>query len=260
MGEVKPPKPVILVGSGTSGYEVGEIWHLLDERYGIELSMVEIDDFGRMDLGRYSHLILASGTYDAISSGGRGKLRDWIRGGGILVSTRGSVRWVERNVLEREARGGDAPSGSGGAAASKEQEKPKRVAYADYEKHRAEELIRGTILEADLDVTHPLAFGYQDGKLPVFRNSNTVMELEKDPIATMAWYTDAPLLSGFISEKNLERVRGTAVVNATRMGAGAVIRIIDNLNFRGVWYGTNKLFVNTLFFGGLIKSTRALDN
>ena len=73
-------------------------------------------------------------------------------------------------------------------------------------------------------------------------------------------YTDAPLLSGFISEKNLERIRGTAVVNATRMGAGAVIRIIDNLNFRGVWYGTNKLFVNTLFFGGLIKSTRALDN
>ena len=49
-----------------------------------------------------------------------------------------------------------------------------------------------------------------------------------------------------------------AVVCATRMGRGSVIRIVDNLNFRGVWYGTNKLFANTLFFGGLIKRTRAL--
>jgi len=27
---------------------------------------------------------------------------------------------------------------------------------------------------------------------------------------------------------------------------------VDNPNFRGAWYGTNKLFFNALFFGSVI--------
>ena len=34
--------------------------------------------------------------------------------------------------------------------------------------------------------------------------------------------------------------------------------MVDNPNFRGVWYGTNKLFANALFFGPALKSTGPL--
>jgi hypothetical protein len=33
-------------------------------------------------------------------------------------------------------------------------------------------------------------------------------------------------------------------------GSGRVIMFSDNPNFRGTWYGTNKVFLNALFFGG----------
>ena len=35
--------------------------------------------------------------------------------------------------------------------------------------------------------------------------------------------------------------------------------MVDNPNFRGVWYGTNKLFANALFFGSAIKSTSSIS-
>jgi hypothetical protein len=34
-----------------------------------------------------------------------------------------------------------------------------------------------------------------------------------------------------------------------------VVIFADNPNFRGVWYGTNKLFLNAVFFGDVVKRT-----
>ena len=35
---------------------------------------------------------------------------------------------------------------------------------------------------------------------------------------------------------------------AERKGRGSVILYADDPNFRAIWYGTNKLFLNSLFF------------
>ncbi len=34
-----------------------------------------------------------------------------------------------------------------------------------------------------------------------------------------------------------------------RVGKGRVLIFTDNTNFRGFWYGTNKLLMNAIFFG-----------
>jgi hypothetical protein len=46
---------------------------------------------------------------------------------------------------------------------------------------------------------------------------------------------------------------------AGRFGRGAVVRLADDPNFRGFWYGTNKLYLNAIFFGPLIKETSPPD-
>ena len=85
------------------------------------------------------------------------------------------------------------------------------------------------------------------------------MQPERDPFVNVVQYLERPLLSGYISKKNLEILQNSAVVCANRLGEGVVIRMVDNPNFRGVWYGTNKLFANALFFGGAIKQTSAVE-
>ena len=72
-------------------------------------------------------------------------------------------------------------------------------------------------------------------------------------------YASEPLISGYVSPENLAALAGSAVVTAVRRGEGVVIRIVDDPAFRGIWYGTEKLLANALFFGPAIKSTAALS-
>nr|MDJ0906823.1 hypothetical protein [Woeseiaceae bacterium] len=51
-----------------------------------------------------------------------------------------------------------------------------------------------------------------------------------------------------VSAENRDELAGTPALIAERSGDGAVILFADNPNFRGYWYGTNKLFMNALFF------------
>jgi hypothetical protein len=37
-----------------------------------------------------------------------------------------------------------------------------------------------------------------------------------------------------------------------RLGSGRVIAFTDNTNFRAFWYGTNKLFMNAIYFSKLM--------
>ena len=41
----------------------------------------------------------------------------------------------------------------------------------------------------------------------------------------------------------------SASVLVSRLGSGRVVLFADNPNFRGSWYGTNRLFLNALFLG-----------
>jgi hypothetical protein len=69
----------------------------------------------------------------------------------------------------------------------------------------------------------------------------------------VAQYTKDPHIDGFISEENMnDYMKKSASLVVSRVGGGRVILFADNPNFRGSWYGTNKLFLNALFFGSLI--------
>ncbi|MEJ2257256.1 MAG: hypothetical protein P8X98_09650 [Woeseiaceae bacterium] len=51
----------------------------------------------------------------------------------------------------------------------------------------------------------------------------------------------------------LSALAGTPSLIAERSGEGSIILFADNPNFRGYWYGTNKLFLNALFFSKLFE-------
>ena len=106
----------------------------------------------------------------------------------------------------------------------------------------------GAIFTGDLDTTHPLGFGYDKRSVTLFRNHTRVMEVSKDPYATVIQYHDEPLLSGYASEKSQKAIAGTASIISRGVGRGSVTCMMDTPNFRGFWYGSNKLLLNGLFF------------
>ena len=47
---IKPQKIGLLVGEGINSYDAGEIWHLLDTRYNIRITKLDVANLGKTDL------------------------------------------------------------------------------------------------------------------------------------------------------------------------------------------------------------------
>ena len=81
------------------------------------------------------------------------------------------------------------------------------------------------------------------------------LEQVRNKISCPFVYNDQPLLSGYSSDENIDRIKNSPASVVSSFGVGKVICLVDNPNFRAFWYGTNRLFINAVFFGDKI-STR----
>ena len=88
--------------------------------------------------------------------------------------------------------------------------------YADLSAERGAQVTGGSIFQARVDLTHPLAYGMESELIPLFRNHNLVMEKSKNPYGNPMVYTSTPLLSGYVSEENLGRFKNSAAVTISK--------------------------------------------
>ncbi len=278
---LEPVKPLLVVGSGVSGYEAGEVWHLLDTRVGLPLSMTDIRRLEGIDLRDYTDLILVHGKYDDISAKSTERIRTWVQDGGHLLALKNGAKWVTEKELHVKQKDKDKDQDQEeqektpeertdpdeedeeDAAEGEDQATEKDAGlyrpYGEFRDDRSRLLISGAIFEIILDNTHPVGYGYNDTRLAVFRNGTYFMQPGTNPYETVGRYTDQPLLSGYVGEKRMQEIRGSAAIVASRVDQGAVIRLADNPNFRGIWYGTNRLFLNALYFAQIIDPTKLPD-
>ena len=201
------PKVAVIGGEGTNSYEIGEMWHLLDRRYEMPLTILDKANLGRVDLDRYNVLIMTGYSYGDISSGTVEALKAWVREGGTLIAMKQAVSWVNQQGLTsvefvRPDRG----------------ESPETRPYVKQGADYGAQVIGGTIFNAQLDLTHPLAYGYNDPLIRVFRNSTMFLKKGQNPYSTPLYYTKDPLASGYVSKMNEETIKGTAAIIVSRTG------------------------------------------
>jgi hypothetical protein len=125
----------------------------------------------------------------------------------------------------------------------------KGVSFEERSLQSGAQVIGGAIFEANIDRSHPVNFGYKNDKLALFRNSTMFLKADKNSYNNPIQYTSKPLLSGYISKENAKVIPNTVPFKVQRFGRGRVAVFTDNTNFRAFWYGTNKLLMNTIFFG-----------
>jgi hypothetical protein len=247
---VRPIRPLIVGGKGTSPYDVGEQWFLLDKRLKMATPIVEGHNLGTVDLQEYTHLLLADGDYGVLRNGVTSNIIRWIRDGGILITTGRAAAWAESLCFETE-RTDCAPAESDEKTADPVASK----AYSDFSNDKAQQVIGGAITSTMLDLSHPLTFGYQRPELPFFRRGTTELTPSGNPYSTPVRYTNNPLMAGFIGEDRLEAIKGQPALIAEKKGKGMVVRFANNPLFRGFWRGTEKLFINALYFAQVVEQT-----
>jgi hypothetical protein len=231
---IKKPKVAMLVGSGIVSYDSGEIWHLFDQRFDMHLTRLDMSYFARVDLSAYTHIIIPSSNIDKAAIE---KLRTWVKNGGVLVGYKNTAKWLASNTmisLEFDTAKIDTIQ---------------NVSFESKSLNTGAQYIGGAIFEADLDRSHPINFGYKNDKIALFRNSTLFIKADKKSYNNPIQYTSNPLLSGYISKENAKVIKNTVPFKVQKSGSGKVIVFTDNTNFRAFWFGTNKLLMNTIFFG-----------
>nr|WP_298993671.1 M14 family zinc carboxypeptidase [uncultured Polaribacter sp.] len=231
---ITTPKVAMLVGDGVAGNDSGEIWHLFDQRFDMHLTRLDTRYFNRVDIAKYTHIIIPS---SGLEKAAVEKLKTWVRNGGVLVGYKNTARWLSSNNMislnfERAKR-----------------DSIKDVSFEERSLQSGAQVIGGAIFEANLDRSHPVNFGYKNDKLALFRNSTMFLKADKNSYNNPIQYTSKPLLSGYISKENAKVIPNTVPFKVQRFGRGRVAVFTDNTNFRAFWYGTNKLLMNTIFFG-----------
>ncbi len=240
--QVEKPEIALIVEAGSS-YDIGEVWHLLDTRMNIPATKLPVSRIGSPNIDRYNTIVISGGLN--LDENTMNNLKRWVRNGGTLVGTGSAVSWMARNKL------------SNLNMVSAERPTAEEVPYDLLSDYSRAQNIPGGVYMSKLELSHPMTFGYYRENLPTFRRGNTMIEASEQLFSNPGRYTDAPLMSGWISDANLEALKGTSTIRVSGFGGGRVVSLVDNPNFRAFWFGTNKLMMNAIFFGRIVSSRAA---
>ena len=240
---VKEPKIGLIVGEGIRSYDAGEIWHLLDTRFNIPITKLDVSDLGYIDLSRYTHIILPdySEGYQYQSTGGninKNQINDYIEDGGNLIAYRNSVKWVSSNLSEIDFHTNEITADD--------------VTFSERQSFFGAQQTGGAIFNSIIDKSHPVNYGIESNSLPLFRNSNVYMTKSEQSFNNPIVYSPNPLMSGYISEENLSLLKKAVPFKVIRSGKGKILLMTDNTNFRAFWFGTNRILLNMLFHSNIM--------
>lgn len=237
--DISLPKVAMIIGEGINAYEAGDNWYQFDFRLDMPITMLDKRQMNSVDLNRYNVLIIPDGSYnkdDRMSS----KIINWVDKGGTIIALRRGINYTKSLGLTSKLVNKEIKV---------EASKP---SYNGYSNSRGAQVIGGSIFETNIDLSHPLFFGYKNSTLPVFKKGTQFYEVS-NTLATPMVYSSDPILSGYSSKENLEKAKNSAGIMCFAYGNGRIIAMVDNPNFRGYWLGGSKLFANAIFFSKLIK-------
>ena len=232
---VKQPKIGLIVGDGVRSYDAGEIWHLLDLRFDIPITKLDIGNLKYIDLSKYSHIILPDYNGSRINVD---QIKDYVDDGGNFIAYRNSIKWVSNNINEIELLSNDLVA--------------KDIAFDEREAFYGAQQTGGAIFESKIDKSHPINYGIESSNLPLFRNSNVYMKKDEQSFNNPILYSGDPLISGYVSEENLSLVKKSSPFKLIRRGMGKILLMTDNTNFRAFWFGTNRILLNMLFHSNIM--------
>lgn len=237
---ISKPKIMAVTGQSTSSQSFGEIWHFFEQQIKYPLSIVRVEDLGRISLNEFDVIIFPDGTYSDASNE---RMLEWVRGGGKLIAMEGAVAQLAGK------KGFDLKNKEEAKKNEKDADPYEDLKiYGDRERESVRENIPGAIYKVNLDNTHPLGFGFPgfyytlklDDKVYQYLNSGwNVGVLKKDNYVT-----------GFVGAQAKKKLVDGLLFGVQEMGNGTVVYLADDPLFRSFWENGKLLFSNAVFMVG----------
>ncbi|HEX8274474.1 MAG TPA: M14 metallopeptidase family protein [Longimicrobiaceae bacterium] len=239
---LRTPRVALAGGTPVGGNSFGFAWYALEQRLRYPVTPVDVSNLAGAALDDFDVLVVpsvsAAGLERALGDGGRERIGQWVRAGGVLVTLDAATGWLaaERTGLSRFRARRDTT-----ARADSAQGAPLPVS------------VPGAIVRAEADTLSPLLAGVHAAELPVLVFSDRVYSAPRDlrPGEAVVRYAPLPRLrmAGYLWPEAPARLAGTPYLWTERVGRGRIIGFAGDPNFRDLWRGLLPLFANSVFFG-----------
>ena len=271
------PKVLVVSDPAVRQTSFGSIWWTLD-KFGIKFTPMTFQSmsFGGMD--GYDVVIIPDGSpgriRSALGTGGLSRLKSWIRGGGTLITMRGSSVFATLKGVDLTTA---TMVGSDGSAKPQKITAPEKmtnegvrstdepdkaidiptlppIVSPSANRNKVPEGIPGAIMRATVDQTTYLNYGVDRKEIPVLVASGYFFNYSKRGSNALV-FEESPkkplTISGFVWEGNTEPLlAGTSYLIDERQGRGHVIMFAEDVFFRGIFRSTTRQFMNAIAFNG----------
>lgn len=247
---IQAPKVALVGGTGTSSLSYGEIWHFFEKDLNYPLSNLDLADLGRLDLSKYTVLIMPATFGGSVNEATQKKLAEWVRAGGKLIAFDNAIN-LFANKEGFALKNFDTDEEK--KAAEKEAEalaKGERIApYVDSERLEISAGVAGAIYEVKMDETHPLGYG-TGGKFYTLKNNSTRFALLSGGVNAGIITSTNSYRSGYIGYKIKSQMAQSLAIGLENQGRGELIYFVDNPIFRGFWESGKLVLSNAIFMVG----------
>jgi hypothetical protein len=233
--------PLLVVGPGTQSYSAGSLWHFLDVRLQQPALLLDADRLSSARLSDHSCLILPEGSYSDWGDSAAAQIRQYVQDGGTVIAIGSAISMLQRRklvdtevpdkVTEKEEQTVDLPL-------------PR---FEEVSEANALESIAGAFFRVAVDQTNPLAYGFPDSQIPIFRRSTRRYHLPANPYRSVAQY-DA-VIAGYTSQRNRDQLLGSTALWVVPSGSGRFILFADDPIFRGYVRGSERFLTNAIYLG-----------
>jgi len=266
---LKSPRVALLSGDGADPAGIAFLRHALEERLGVRPTLRRPESVGSEGFDGFTALVVPHGNArfrrSLLEEGTAEAIRRFVDGGGVLVAIRGGAtalreaplalskvaRW-EPPSTEPEAPA-DTPEGAAAEAPppAKPSEPPPPTPEAALERdlERRRLPVPGAALKTQALPGHPFLFGLAAAPAFLVLDGEPPLRLPDALANVVTIAPDEPLLSGFGWKEALERWKGAAVVQVEEAGRGRVVSFGADPVFRGVWRGSESVFLNAVLLG-----------
>jgi hypothetical protein len=261
---LKAPRIAMAWDRPVSTYSAGWLRYLLEQRYGLPVTALRTHDLTRVDLDRFTVLVLPEGRGYAKTLGDNGgkAIAGFVRRGGVLVTLGSATQWLSSKGVELLATGSE-PRGEHLAAdeenADEENaDKKSTDKKGDSKAFDYEAAIRpdkesppstpGAILQVTIDPKHWLGFGYDKTANVVHDSSNILTPIKRNRGTNVVRYAKREQLvrAGFVWDDNLKQLPEKAYLVHQPHGRGHVIAFAEDPNVRAFADGLNLLLLNAV--------------
>ena len=240
---LKAPKVALLTGEGVGSNAAGEIWHFFEQSIDYPVTLVNVNDFARVNWSDFDVLIMTSGNYRFLAEkSSADQLKDWVNKGGRLVALEGGVGQLARTDWSIKAKKSDDTGDKKDPYAALQ-------VYEDREREFLTRNIPGSIFKVQLDNTHPLAFGYPNFYYTL-KQDDALYEFIKEGGWNVGVLKKDSQVSGFVGSSLKDKLNDALVFGVQDMGGGKIVYLADNLLFRNFWENGKLMFCNAVFMVG----------